>query len=223
MIRHTKAEGWNYFRNYNVRVVEKMIPVEIRGYVMGDEYRWNIKWLGWISAILCCLMSVGVLYAQIKAQEGLWLCLAPSALLMGIALYVPFTKQKYSKILKMTYRCDGDSAENRCFGETHALDVTSPFFAYELTVSFTAAKGATWYEHFYVLSDQPFTQVSGIGECGVDITRIAWKRGYILLPHNDDTQAWLSALTGATQIPPYPKVACLQARTLLRNTFNEEC
>ena len=86
-------------------------------------------------------MSVGVLYAQIKAQEGLWLCLAPSALLMGIALYVPFTKQKYSKILKMTYRCDGDSAENRCFGETHALDVTLPFFAYELTVSFTAATG----------------------------------------------------------------------------------
>lgn len=28
MIGHTKAEGWNYFRNYNVRVVEKMIPVE---------------------------------------------------------------------------------------------------------------------------------------------------------------------------------------------------
>ena len=96
----TGAEGWNYFRNYNVRVVEKMIPVEIRGYVMGDEYRWIIKWLGWISAILCCLMSVGVLYAQVKAQEDLWLCLAPSALLMGIALYIPFTKQKYSKFLR---------------------------------------------------------------------------------------------------------------------------
>ena len=223
MIGHTKAEGWNYFRNYNVRVVEKMIPVEIRGYVLEDEYRWTNKWITLIGAISLILVSVACLYLEIKAQENLLPSLVFAAVFMGVAFATLFRRHKYSEDLKMKYRCDGDSAENRCFGETHALDVTSPFFAYELTVSFTAAKGATWYEHFYVLSDQPFSPISGIEDSGVTITRIAWKRGYILLPHNDDTQAWLSALTGATQIPQYPKAACLQARTLLRNTFNEEC
>ena len=176
-----------------------------------------------IGAISLILVSVACLYLEIKAQENLLPSLVFAAVFMGVAFATLFRRHKYSEDLKMKYRCDGDCAENRCYGGIHELDVTSPFFAFEVSVGFLIAKGATWYEHFYVLSDQPFTQVSGIGECGVDITRIAWKRGYILLPHNDDTQTWLSALTGATQIPQYPKAACLQARTLLRNTFNEEC
>ena len=33
MIGHTKAEGWNYFRNYNVMVVKNMTVQEIKAYL----------------------------------------------------------------------------------------------------------------------------------------------------------------------------------------------
>ena len=87
MIGHTKAEGWNYFRNYNVRVVEKMIPVEIRGYVLEDEYRWTNKWITLIGAISLILVSVACLYLEIKAQENL----LPSLVFAAVSGSFPLT------------------------------------------------------------------------------------------------------------------------------------
>lgn len=125
-----------------------MSPEKVSGYVLEDEYRWTNKWITLIGAISLILVSVACLYLEIKAQENLLPSLALAAVLMGVAFATLFRRHKYSEDLKMKYRCDGDCAENRCYGGIHELDVTSPFFAFEVSVGFLTAKGATWYEHY---------------------------------------------------------------------------
>ena len=72
-----------------------MIPVEIHGYVLEDEYRWTNKWITLIGAISLILVSVACLYLEIKAQENLLPSLVFAAVFMGVAFATLLRRNKY--------------------------------------------------------------------------------------------------------------------------------
>lgn len=184
-----------------------MIPHEINGYVLKDDFRFFIRWLNPICAGIELLISMEFLRRAIVEQEDKNPNLFDCALSLGIGILLLVVWYRYSRILSLSYSCDKNLITNQCSLGRHSMDITHSFFISELTVAFTG-KG-TRFDHFLILSSQPFSHISGLDDGGLRVIKSLWKEGIILLPASDETRFWISEMVGIDRIPQYPRAAYL--------------
>lgn len=184
-----------------------MIPPEINGYVCKGDYV-VFRWLYPVLAAILFFFSACGMVAAFKYPDDFMPNLICGIMMFCIGLFFTIVRCK-SKAWKITYHCDSALIENRCMGKTHSLDTNQSLFIADFPVKYSA-KGATWYEHFLILSGCPFPPISGLEDKSIWAINAFWEKNIILLPADDETKAWLCAATGISQIPQYPKVAYLQ-------------
>ncbi len=192
-----------------------MLPPEINGYVYKADYV-IFKWLIPVLAAILFFFSTYGMMAAFKYPDDFMPNLIAGVMIFCIGLFFMIARYK-SKAWKITYHCDRALIENSCMGKTHSLDIHQSLFIADFSVKYSA-KGATWYEHVLMLSSCPFPPISGLEGKGVWAVNVLWEKNIILLPADDETKAWLSAVTGISQIPQYPRVAYSQ-----RDDFWRSC
>lgn len=185
-----------------------MIPHNICGYVLSNDFRLLNRWLNPIGAVIVILFSMKFLKRAVVEQNNILPHLVAAAIFMSVGVLLLVARHRNSKILGLSYSCEKNLITNQCCLGKHCLDINHSFFITEISIAFTM-KG-TWFEHFFILSSDPFSRIPSIGNSGLHVIKNLWKEGVIILPASEEIRIWIAQIIGICQIPQHPKVAYLQ-------------
>lgn len=181
----------------------------VAGYLIRNLYREHRKVAAPVVLILLPLFSAFTVYMAQKpgeSQQWGWLV---AALLILTTCFCIYSIGKSSWLLYIRYECTKDCVVNVSRKGTHELALRQPFFCTKIVVPFYYGKGICSDEFFYMLSSAPPCDPERTTG-GLAAIKSIWKSNGLLIPCTDTVDQFLAEVTGAGEIPMYPKVQYFQ-------------
>lgn len=180
-------------------------------FLLPKDFRFLIRWILPSLVIILIIFIVAFLKPLFEGTHNIIpnviasICFACFGLML-----LSFCRDSYDATL-LCYSINNNRVLMKGNNTEYSIDMDQEFFLSVLPVAFSA-KGASWYEQFYIVSNSPLPEFEHIKSGGLYLITEVSRENIAILPVNKETQAWVAQTTCLVHIPEYPKVAYFQKR-----------